>query len=274
MWDGIFSALGGLASSAMSMASGKRSQQRAMDYGREMTAMNMQYGDMQATKQRDWAGEQANTARDFNASQAQKFMDFTGNQAQTNRAFQERMARNKTQYAMEDMRRAGVNPILAVRGGIGAGVPSGAMGSGSAGSASAPGGATASAGSPAGVGSSAGDASGLQRAFSSAGQLFQQRKLIKSQVKLNQANASLTNERKKTEGAKQYQLRHSVTAKNLATKYANDVLGPFMNTAKKLTTSVIGPPLSNFGRNVGKNVGRKIGSFKNYLKKRKKNEED
>lgn len=50
------------------------------------------------------------------ADQAQKQMDF-----------QERMARNAHQYEMEDLKKAGLNPVLAAGAGSGAATPSGAM---------------------------------------------------------------------------------------------------------------------------------------------------
>lgn len=47
-------------------------------------------------------------------------------QARRNRRFQERMAKTKYQYTMEDMKKAGLNPILAYKQGAG-GTPGGAM---------------------------------------------------------------------------------------------------------------------------------------------------
>lgn len=53
----------------------------------------------------------------YSAAQAQKQMDF-----------QERMARNAHTYEMEDLKNAGLNPVLAAGAGSGASTPSGAMG--------------------------------------------------------------------------------------------------------------------------------------------------
>lgn len=47
-------------------------------------------------------------------------------QAAKNRAFQERMFRHRYEYTMEDLRRSGLNPLLAAQGLGGGGVPSGA----------------------------------------------------------------------------------------------------------------------------------------------------
>lgn len=53
---------------------------------------------------------------------------FNAEQAQIQRDFDERLARNSYQYAMEDMKKAGLNPILAYQQG-GANTPSGAAAS-------------------------------------------------------------------------------------------------------------------------------------------------
>jgi len=48
-------------------------------------------------------------------------------EAAKNREFQERMARNAHQYEVEDLRKAGLNPVLSGLGGSGAATPGGAV---------------------------------------------------------------------------------------------------------------------------------------------------
>lgn len=75
-------------------------------------------------------GQQA--ANDANSAQALRSMEFTKDQAQQQMAFQERMRNSAYQASMQDMKNAGLNPILAYKMG-GASVPSGASGSGAQG---------------------------------------------------------------------------------------------------------------------------------------------
>lgn len=69
-------------------------------------------------------------AAEWNERMWDKQAEFNAEQAQIQRDWQERMANTSYQRAINDMSKAGLNPILAVTGGgINAGVPSGAVAS-------------------------------------------------------------------------------------------------------------------------------------------------
>lgn len=65
----------------------------------------------------------------YQTASAEKAMQFNAAEAQKNRDWQEMMSNTQYQRAMADMKKAGLNPILAYSQG-GAGVPSGATASG------------------------------------------------------------------------------------------------------------------------------------------------
>lgn len=83
--------------------------------------------------QRDLAQMREGNA--FTASQNQLNRDFNSSEAQKQRDFEERMASTQYQRAVEDMKKSGLNPILAYSNG-GSSVPSGAAASYNSGSGS------------------------------------------------------------------------------------------------------------------------------------------
>lgn len=67
---------------------------------------------------------------EFNKMEAEKARQFSAGQAQQQMDFQERMSNTSYQRTVEDMKKAGINPMFAMDQG-GASTPSGAMGSSS-----------------------------------------------------------------------------------------------------------------------------------------------
>lgn len=72
----------------------------------------------------------------FNQASADKSMAFEAEQAQINRDWQKMMSDTSYQRAMQDLAKAGINPLLAISNLTGASTPSGSMASGSSASGS------------------------------------------------------------------------------------------------------------------------------------------
>lgn len=76
-----------------------------------------------------WSAQQASQLRDWQSAEAKKVRDYNSAEAEKNRSWQQFMSSSAHQREIEDLKKAGLNPVLSVFGGNGASTTSGATAS-------------------------------------------------------------------------------------------------------------------------------------------------
>lgn len=147
---------------------------------------------------------------EFNAAEGEKTRNFNADQANINREYQERLSNTAYQRSMNDMARAGLNPILAYQKG-GASSPTGATASTGIVSGAAPKEATNI------IGQAASSALGARRANQELENMKIQNDLTRSQTAQSLSATTLNNETaKKAEAEKNIRLQELSPAKRNA----------------------------------------------------------
>lgn len=102
----------------------------ARNFNRDQSQVTREWAQNQTAKQDDWASGEAQKARDQQNQQFWYSQSFNATEAQKQRDFENQMSSTAYQRATSDMKKAGINPMLAYMQG-GASTPSGASASSS-----------------------------------------------------------------------------------------------------------------------------------------------
>lgn len=133
----LLNAAASMGSSYMHQEALLKNQELVNAFNAEQALLARQFEAEQAGFARDWTSDEGSTARDFNRIEAMRARKFNMREAQKNRAFQRAMSDTAIYRQMRDMRRSGINPILAGKYG-GAPMTSGSAATGQAASTSIP----------------------------------------------------------------------------------------------------------------------------------------